>query len=95
MEAFIFNNITAAAPTTSVLRRGQGILHSITINKAAINGVITVYDGIDATGTLIGTITSPATLLANQNTLIYDVCFNKGLTIVTSTTAQDITVSYK
>ena len=90
-----FNNIVAAAPTTTLVKTGEGVLHAITINKATATGVITVYDGISAAlGTLIATITLPATLLRTQDVLTYDVVFRKGLTIVTSTAASDITVSY-
>jgi len=90
-----YKNITLGAPTTTVLKTTQGVLHSITINKKAASAIIAIYDGITAaTGTLIGTITNPGTLLSSQETLIYDVAFSKGLTIVT-TTAQDITVAYE
>ena len=88
-----YTNITLAAPTTTVVHSTPGKLHAITINEAAANGVITVYDGLDANGTVIATITMPATLLENQKTLVYNINFNKGLTVVTSTAAQDITVS--
>ncbi|MFA6475726.1 MAG: hypothetical protein WCV88_06095 [Patescibacteria group bacterium] len=91
---FSHQNITLAAPTTTVVKTGSGSLHAITINKAAASAIIAIYDGITAaSGSLIGTITMPGTLLASQATLIYDVSFAEGLTIVT-TTAQDITVSY-
>ena len=89
-----FSNITAAAPTTTVVKEGPGLLHSIVFNKLAANGVITIYDNTAASGTVIATITSPATLLSNQGTLLYDLEFKTGLTIVTSTAAQDITVTY-
>jgi hypothetical protein len=92
---FRYQNITLAAPTTTVVKTGIGDFHGITVNKATANGVITIYDGIDATGTLIGTITMPATLLASQVFIPYDVSFVKGLTIVTSTGAQDLTVSFR
>jgi len=87
-------NITLAAPTTTLVKSGQGYLHAIVINKGAATGVITIYDGLTAGGTVIATITQPATLLANNATILYDVIFNNGLTIVTATAAQDITVSY-
>jgi hypothetical protein len=92
---FNYTNITAAAPTTTVVKTGIGDFNGITINKATANAVITIYDGTDANGTVIGTITMPATLLANQDFLPYNVSFRKGLTIVTATAAQDLTVSYR
>lgn len=91
---YSFRNITAAAPTTTVLRSGGGILHTITINKPVANSVITVYDNTAASGTVIATITLPATLLQDCITLTYDAHFTVGLTVVTATGASDITVSY-
>jgi hypothetical protein len=88
-------NITAAAPTTTVVRSKPGKLGRIIVNKAAANGVITVYDGIAvATGTVVATITMPATLLANQIVLDYDLDVAEGITVVTSAAAQDITVTH-
>ena len=92
---FNFKNITLAAPTTTVVKTGIGDFNGITINKATANAVITIYDGTDANGTLIGTITLPATLLKSQDFLPYNVSFRKGLTIVTSTAACDLTISYR
>ncbi len=94
--ANIYKNITLAAPTTTTVSAGPAILSKIVINKATANGVITVYDGTAAQNVIIATITSPATLLANQVSLDFgDVCTNNGITIVTSTAAQDITVAYR
>lgn len=89
---YSFLNITAAAPTTTVVRTGSGILHSITFNKPVATGVVTVYDNTAASGTIIGTITVPANPM--PVTLVYDARFENGLTIVTATAAQDITVTF-
>ena len=94
-QRFSYQNIVLAAPTTTTVKSGAGFLHSITINKATATGVITIYDNTAGSGTVIGTITQPAALLANQVTLVFDVSFSTGLTIVTATAAQDITVSYR
>ncbi len=94
-QRFNYLNIVLAAPTTTVVKSGVGLLHAININKAAASGVITIYDNTVGSGTLIGTITMPATLLASQVTLLFDVAFSVGLTIVTATAAQDLTVSYR
>ena len=90
MNAFTYI-VTAA---TTVVRTGAGILHAITCNKAIAAGTITIYDGLTAAGTKIGIVTHPATLLQNHYTLIYDVAFTTGLTIVTAE-ANDITVSWR
>jgi len=91
----IYNNITAAAPTTTTCSSRPCILEKITVNKTTANGVITVYDGTAAQAVKIATITSPATLLQNQFSLDYGVVCKTGLTIVTSTAAQDITVVFR
>lgn len=90
-----YSNITAAAPTTTVVRSNAGKLGKVIVNKAAATGVITIYDGLTAAaGTLIATITMPATLLQNQLEFTYDIDVAKGITVVTSTAAQDITVTH-
>ena len=88
-------NIVLAAPTTTTLKNGAGVLHTIVINQAAATGVITCYDNTAASGTVIATITQPATLLQSFASLSYDVAFLLGLTCVTSTAAQNITVSLR
>lgn len=86
------NNITLAAPTTTVVKTGAGILHTITFNKPVATGVVTVYDNTAASGTVLATITVPAS--PQPVTLHYDAVFTTGLTVVTATAAQDITVTY-
>lgn len=85
-------NIVLAAPTTTVVKTGQGILHTITFNKPVATGVVTVYDNTAASGREMATITTPASPL--PVTLTFDATFNTGLTIVSATAAQNITVSY-
>ena len=85
-------NITAAAPTTTTIKTGTGVLHTITFNKPVATGVVTVYDNTAGSGTAIATITIPASPM--PVTLVYDATFTVGLTIVSATAAQDITVSY-
>jgi len=94
-QRFNATNITLAAPTTTVVKSGAGFLHAIIINKTTATGVITIYDNTAASGTIIATITQPAAVLATSYVLSYDVSFATGLTIVTSTAAQDITVSWR
>lgn len=85
-------DITLAAPTTTVIKTGAGILHSVTVTKPASTGTIKVDDAITDTNPMFGTITSPATLV--PYTLIFDIAFTTGLTIITATAAQEITVTY-
>lgn len=92
-QPFQYTHITLAAPTTTVVKSGPGTLHSICVNAPATNGVITIYDNTAASGSTIGTITTPAS--APLRCFAYDVAFWTGLTILTATSAQDLTVSFR
>lgn len=87
---YSFLNITGQA--TTVVKSGSGILHTITFNKPTATAVITVYDGVAASGAKVGTITTPASPM--PVTLFYDATLDVGLTIVTGTADSDITVTY-
>lgn len=68
-------------------------LRSIIVNEAVSSGTITLYDSESASGTLIGTITFPLTLLEGVGQLNYHCTLNSALTVVT-TGNLDITVLY-
>lgn len=91
ITAYKYHNIIAAAPTTTTVKSGSGILHTVCINTPAATGTITIYDNVAGSGTLIGTITAFA---STNPCFTYDVAFTTGLTIVTATAANNITVSY-
>lgn len=80
-------NITTA--TTTLVKTGAGILHTLTVNATAA-GTITIYDNTSAAGTKIATIKASVV----EQTFTFDVAFATGLTIVTAG-ASDITVSFK
>lgn len=82
-----------ATNTTTVVKSGAGVVHSITINtKGATANIATVYDNTAGSGTVIAIIDTTG----NVGTITLDVGFYTGLTIVTATgTAADITVSYR
>jgi hypothetical protein len=86
--------VNIATATTTVVKSGAGRLVRIMNNRKVANGVITVYDNTAASGTLIGTITNPASLLDSAQPFEYDCDFGTGLTIVTSST-DNITVVYE
>ena len=86
---YLYANITSK--TTTLVKSGQGYLHSITINNPIATGTIEIDDALTHTNPF-GTITIPAS--PQPITLIYDVIFNTGLTIVTGVENMDITVSY-
>lgn len=88
-----FLNIAGAATTT--VKTGAGNLIAIINNKSVASSTITIYDNTAASGTKIGTVTNPGTLLQSQYPLAYNgLVFSTGLTIVTSG-ADDLTVVYK
>lgn len=89
-----FVNITTGT-TTNGIKSGAGILHKLIVNTMVASATITVFDNTTATGTKIGTITLPSTITGDQPfTLIYDLAFATGLSIITSG-ATDITVVYR
>ena len=91
---YSFLNIAAGQATTTV-KSGAGTLHSIILNSAAVaTNTTTIYDNTAGSGTVIG---RPAVTTATvPTTLIYDLAFATGLTIVTATAnGGDMTVTYK
>lgn len=88
---YSYTNITSQVSTA--IKTTGGFLHAITLNKPTATAVITIGDVTAAGGTtVIGTITIPAN--PQPSTLIYDVEFASGLSVVTATASSDITVSY-
>lgn len=90
---WVYKNVAAAA--TTVVKGAPGMLHSISINTPIASDVITIYDNASAgSGTKIGTITFPGTLVfQGPIPAVFDVVFLNGLTIV-SAGNSDFTVSY-
>jgi hypothetical protein len=89
--ALNYSNLSANGTTT--IKSGSGWLHSITINsKGATGNTATLYDNTAASGTKIATIDTTSQI----QTLLFDVAFSTGLTIVLATgTSADLTVSYQ
>jgi hypothetical protein len=87
-EGYSYKNITTA--TTTVVKSGAGVLHSIVINKPGTTDTLTIYDNTSGSGTKIGTIT-----VSGSTPYVFDVAFGTGLTIVSGGTAGDYTVSYR
>ena len=85
--------LNIASATTTTVKSGPGALVAIIVNKAVASSTITIYDNTAGSGTKIGTITNPGTLLKNQYDQPYLCQFATGLTIVTSG-ADDITVIF-
>ena len=84
-----YTNITTQ--TTTLVKTGAGILHTITFNKPVATGTCEFDDAITHTNPM-GTITTPTNPL--PVTLYYDVEFVTGLSITTGTASQDITIAW-
>lgn len=89
-STWVYANITTQ--TTTLLKTGPGILHSVTFNKPVATGTVEIDDAVTNTTPKIGTITTPTGPF--PVTLIYDVEFTVGLSITTGTASQDITVAF-
>lgn len=91
---YSYLNIVAGQATT-VVKASAGTLHSIVLNSAATaTNTTTIYDNATGVGTIIG---KPAVTTATvPTTLIYDIAFALGLTIITATAnGGDMTICYK
>lgn len=77
--------------TTTLLKTGPGILHSVTFNKPVSTGTCELDDAI-TNANPFAIITTPAGGV--PVTLIYDVEFTTGLSVTTGTANQDITIAF-
>ena len=87
--------LNVAAQATTVVKAAPGILHRIVVNKAVANGTLTLYDHASAaSGTKLGTVTCPGTLLQNHFVLEFGCSFANGLVIVGGAADVDYTAIY-
>ena len=86
----LYSNVVLAAPTTTVIKSGSGIIVGIVCNTPASGAVLTVYDNTAGSGTKIATVLGTA-----QSSLRYGCRFATGLTVVSSTAAADWTIIYR
>ena len=84
--------------TEEVLVSGApGTLHTIVVNGLTTAGDVTVYDGVDATGSVIAVLhLDPTTSVSVQPiTFLYDAKVDTGIYIVyDQSVAADLTVTY-
>jgi hypothetical protein len=83
-EINTYKHLTA----TGLVFTGSCLLHTVVLNTAGA-GTITVYDGVDALGTVIAIIDSTSV----QGDYLYDVFCTVGIHVVIVGTI-DITVTY-
>jgi len=90
IKGYSYTNITTS--TTTIIKAGPGVLHTICVNTPAATGTLQVYDNTAGSGTKIGLITSFASV---SGCFTYDVAFSTGLTIVTAVATPDFTISWR
>ena len=75
---------------------GSGVLHTVVINTPVAGQLVQLYDGVNATATSlpIALITVAATT-APVPPYVYDVAYAKGLVLISTTGAADLTIAYK
>jgi len=79
--------------STFLVKPGAGVLTTVCLNAALATEVITIFDSLTATGTVIAAITVPTS--PQPVCLPYNVNFQVGLTVLTATATGDITVGYQ
>ena len=76
---------------TGLVKTGAGALHTIAVNYAS-GASVTIYDGVDATGRIIGVV---FTNTSQPVTLVYDCKVRDGIYItIGGEGATDLTVNY-
>lgn len=84
-----YNKTYISSATTTAIKSGQGVLHSVVVNGGTA-GTIIIYDNTAGSGTIIASFDSTNALA----TYVFDVQFSTGLTIVTGG-ATKVSVSWK
>lgn len=81
--------------STTLVKSGDGILQRVILGGIGIQGMVTIYDGLTASGSVIGAIS--LAVQGNQpsapTVFEYEVYFTTGLTVVTVATT-DVTVVF-
>jgi len=90
-----YTHITAAAPTTTLVKTGAGVLHAIVVNTPpTATGVCEIDDAITHTNA-VGIMTFATSTSMAPFTVIYDIEFSTGLVIYTSTETGDYTIVWR
>lgn len=79
------------------VKAGKGVLHAVIINRAdtTAGAIITVFDSLTGTGTVIAIISMDKAVYVVPATLAYNVSFATGLYLLFShEVTADVTVSY-
>ncbi len=90
-ESHSFLNVTGAT-TSTVVKSGAGVLHTLTINKRGTGSVADVYADLVGEGSQIASVDTTLSTTA----FLYDIAFTSGLTLVTTGAAgANLTVAYR
>lgn len=84
-----FNNTYISTATTTTIKTGAGLLHTIVVNGGTA-GTVIVYDNTAASGTILASFDSTNALA----TYTFDCSFSTGLTIITAA-ATKLSVNYR
>jgi hypothetical protein len=74
------------------VKSGPGVLHTICVNTPANTGTVQAYDNTAASGNEIALVTSATGKSGCQT---FDTAFWVGLTVLTASATQDVTVSFR
>lgn len=93
MQLAAFGYAHLAGAGTTLLKTGAGVLNGVSVNtKGTVASAVKLYDGLDATGTLIASIDS---LNLSGFFEMGPVAFTVGLCVVlTDSAGPDVTVSF-
>ncbi len=89
MANVYYNKTYISTATTTTIKTGQGVLHTVVVNGGTA-GTVIIYDNTSGAGTVIASFDSTNALA----TYTFDVQFTTGLTIVTGG-ATKVSVSWK
>lgn len=84
-----YNDSYISTATTTTIKTGAGVLHTIVVNGGTA-GTVIVYDNTAASGTIIASFDSTNALA----TYTFDAKFSTGLTVITAA-ATKLTVNYR
>lgn len=82
----------------ALVHSGKCVLHSIIVNGLTTVGDITVRNGIDATGAIVGILhlNTAVSVSVQPLTFLYDIELNSGIYIdYDGSVAADLTVTFK
>jgi hypothetical protein len=82
-------NTYISTATTTVVKTGAGLLHTLVVNGGTA-GTVIVYDNTAASGTILASFDSTNALA----TYVFDCSFSTGLTVVTSA-ATKVSVNWR